>query len=174
LAKKYKHAAKICLILTIIALIGIILGILLHNPLITIGCLFPTVIYEVYRTEGKSTKWASWVLLGVLVLECVLIIMNIRFDLAAYLGIGGKYVAGYWVPFGDVKIVGPALMAVLSIILFVRTRGLYTKWLAVVIFVTCFAVVYTLNPAAFNELLHIGVDEGLRHINFHSTARLLC
>jgi hypothetical protein len=174
LAKKYKHAGTICLVLTIVAILGIIFGIFLRIPLITIGALFPTVIYEVYRTEGKSTKWASWVLLGVLVLECLFIVMNIRFDLASYFGLTGKYVAGYWVPFGDIKVVGPILMAVLSIILFVRTHGVYTKWLAVVIFVTCFAIVYTLNPAAFDQLLHLGVEEGIRRINFHPTATFFC
>jgi hypothetical protein len=173
-AKKYKHAKIICFILTIVAALGIIAGILLHNPLFAIGGLFPTVIYEVYRTEGKSTKWASWVLLGVLVLECLFIIMNVSFDLAAYFGLTGKHVAGYWVPFGDVKIVGPSLMAVLSIILFIRTFGPYTKWLAVVIFVTCFAIVYTINPAAFNQLLHLGMEEGLRRINFYCTGVSFC
>lgn len=174
LAKQYKHAGKICFVLTIIAALGIILGIVLRNPLITLSGLFPTVVYEVYRTEGKSTKWASWVLLAALVLECLFIAMNVRFDLASYFGLTGKYVAGYWVLFGDIKVVGPALMAVLSIILFVRTRGVYTKWLAVVIFMTCFALVYTLNPTAFNQLLHLGVEEGIRRINFRFTVPFFC
>ena len=174
MAKKYKHAGKICFVLMIIAILGVVFGIVLRNPLFTIGGLFPTVIYEVYRTEGKSTKWASWVLLCVLILECLFIVMNVRFDLASYFGITGKHVAGYWVPFGDIKVVGPTIMAVLSIILFVRTRGIYTKWLAVVIFVTCFAIVYTLNPAAFNQLLHLGLEEGLERINLHYIRLFYC
>lgn len=174
MAKKYKHAGKICFIMTIIATAGIVCGIVLRNPLFTIGALFPAVVYEVYRTQGKSTKWASWVLLAVLVLECLFVLANVRFDLASYFGLTGEYVAGYWVPFGDIKVVGPTLMAVLSIILFVRTYGPYTKWLAVVIFVTCFAIVYALNPAAFSQLLHLGVDEGLRRINLHGIRASCC
>ena len=40
----------------------------------------------------------------------------------------------------------------LSVILFVRTRGRYTKWLAIIIFITSFAVIYTINPESFKCL----------------------
>ena len=52
-------------------------------------------------------------------------------------------------------------MAVLSIILFIRTYGAYTKWLAVIIFVTSFAIIYTIDPLIFKELLKYAVQQGV-------------
>ncbi len=165
MAKPTKYATLICFILTLIALIGIIAGILLSKPLIIAACLFPSVIYEVYRTEGESTRWASWVLLIVIILEIIFIAANISFDLGKFLGQSEKEVAGYMVPLGDIKILGPVIMGILSIILFVRTRGKYTKWLAAIIFITCFSIIWSLNPEIFKNLLKIGVENGLKNIN---------
>jgi len=162
--KSYKYATLICAIFSILALIGIIIGIVKLNPLITIIFLLPVVIYEVYRTEGKSTKWASWWLLIVFIAEIVLIVANISFNLAEFLGATEKRVAGYTIPLGDIKVVAPAIMVVLAIILFIRTRGRYTKWLAVIIFITSFAIVYALDPTIFSELLRSGIKEGLKQI----------
>ena len=157
MAKSTRYATLICTIVSILALIGIIIGIWLSRPLIIVILLLPAAAYEVYRTEGPSTVWASWVLIIVLILEIVLIAANISYDLASFFGESEKVVAGYTVPLGDIKVVGPVIMAVLSIILFVRTRGRYTKWLAVVIFITCFAIVYALNPEIFRNLIRIAV-----------------
>lgn len=164
MAKPTKYATLICTIVSILALIGIVIGIWLSKPLIIVIFLIPAAAYEVYRTEGPSTVWASWVLLIVLILEIVLIVANINFDLASFFGESEKVVAGYTVPLGDIKIAGPIIMAILSIILFVRTRGRYTKWLAVVIFITCFAIVYTINPEIFKNLLGLAVDRGIEGI----------
>jgi hypothetical protein len=164
MAKPYQHATLICIVLTILAFLGIVIGLLESNPLITIIFLFPAVIYEVYRTEGKSTKWASWGLLTVFIAEIILIVANVSFDLAEFLGTSKETVGGYAVPLGDIKVVGPAIMAILSLILFTRTRGRYTKWLAIIIFITSFVIVYTLDPTIFEELMRFGVKEGLRQI----------
>jgi len=164
MAKPTKYATLICTIISILALIGIVIGIWLSKPLIIVIFLIPAAAYEVYRTEGPSTVWASWILLIVLVLEIVLIVANINFDLASFFGESEKVVAGYTVPLGDIKIAGPIVMAILSIILFVRTRGRYTKWLAVVIFITCFAIVYAINPEIFKNLLGLAVDKGIEGI----------
>ena len=164
MAKPTKYAVPICLVLTALALLGIVLGIVLKNALITMFFLLPTICYEVYRTEGKSTKASSILLLVVFIVEIILIIFRINFNLATYLGDTEKYIGGYLVPLGDIKVVGPAVMAVLSVILFVRTWGVYTKWLAVIIFITSFAIVYTLDPTVFQELLKFGVEEGMDRI----------
>lgn len=164
MAKPTKYATLICTIVSILALIGIVIGIWLSKPLIIVIFLIPVAAYEVYRTEGPSTVWASWILLIVLILEIVLIVANINFDLASFFGESEKVVAGYTVPLGDIKIAGPIVMAILSIILFVRTRGRYTKWLAVVIFITCFAIVYAINPEIFKNLLGLAVDKGIEGI----------
>jgi hypothetical protein len=165
MAKPTKYATLICFILTIVAIIGIVLGILFSKPLVIVACLFPAVVYEVYRTEGESTRWASWVLLLVIILEIIFIAANISFDLGKFIGQSQKEVAGYIVPLGDIKIFGPIIMGILSIILFIRTRGKYTKWLAAVIFLTCFAIIWALNPEIFKSLLQLGVEKGLNNIN---------
>ena len=164
MAKPYQHATPICIVLSLLALLGIIIGVLGSSPLIIIIFLFPTVIYEVYRTEGKSTKWASWGLLATFIAEIFLIVANVSFDLAEFLGTSEETVGGYAVPLGDIKVVGPAIMAVLSLILFTRTRGRYTRWLAVIIFIASFAIVYSMDPTVFRRLIGLGVKEGLRQI----------
>ena len=167
MAKPYQYATPICLVLTLLAALGIILGLSISNPLITVLFLLPTVLYEVYRTEGASTKFASWGLLVVFILEILFIIGNVSFDLASFLGTSQRYVAGHIVPLGDIKVVGPTIMAALSAVLFKRTRGRYTKWLAVIIFVSSFAIVYTLDPTIFTRLLKFGVKEGLDKIQYY-------
>jgi len=160
MAKPFKYATPICIGLTILAALGVALGIALWNPLPLLVLLLPAVAYEVYRTQGESTRWASWLLLVVVVIEIVLVVADVEFDLGAYLGEETHYVGGYEVPLGDVKVVGPAAIAVLAVILLIRTRGVYTRWLAVVIFLCAFAVVYALDPSYFGRLLQIGVEEG--------------
>lgn len=81
------------------------------------------------------------------VLEIILIIFKINFNLINFFGKSEKYIAGYHVSLGDIKILGPVLMAILSLILFFRTYGLYTKWLAVIIFYFSFCVsLYSESP----------------------------
>ena len=164
MAKPTKYAAIICTIVSIIALIGIIVGLLKGIPLVIVFLLLPAVIYEVYRTEGESTRSSSIILLLVLIAEIILVLFNINFNLAEFLGTTEEYIGGYLVPLGEIKVVAPALMAVLSVILFVRTRGVYTRWLAVTIFITSFAIVYSINPDIFSELIKTALQEGIRQI----------
>jgi len=164
MAKPTKYATPICTILTIIAVIGIVIGFIKNNPLILVLMVLPTVIYEVYRTEGKSTRWASWILLAVFILEIIFIAFKINFDLGAFLGKTQATVGGYNVPLGDIKIVGPVIIAVLSIILFIKTRGAYTKWLSVIIILSSFAVIYLLDTNIFQTLLKFGVDQGMDQV----------
>jgi len=161
MAKPTKYAPHICIACTILALIGIIFGFIVMKPILPILFLLPTAIYEAYRTEGKSTKAASYLLVLALVAEILLVILNIDFNLAEYLGAETQYIGGYWVPLGDIKIVAPTLIAILSIILFIRTYGKFTKWLSIVIFLTCFAIIYLTDPVAFQDLLRFGIQEGL-------------
>jgi hypothetical protein len=163
-ARPTKHAALICAILSAIAVIGIIVGLLAKSPLVVLITMAPSVAYEVYRTEGETTRWASWALAGVLLLEFVLIVFNISFDVGAFLGQSTREVAGYSVPLGDLRIVGPAVIAVCALILIARTRGVYTKWLAVNIIVSALALTYVIDPTVFAELLRQGAEEGLNAI----------
>jgi hypothetical protein len=162
MAKPTKYAPHLCTLFMVIAIIGIILGFVFKLPIIPIILLMPTAIYEAYRTEGRSTKTASIILVVVLFAEIILVLFNIQFNVAEFLGSQRQYIGGFWVPLGDLRIVGPTIIAVLSVILFTRTRGIYTKWLAAVIFVTSFAIVYLIDPIVFQDLFEIGIQEGLR------------
>ncbi|MFH1749910.1 MAG: hypothetical protein ABH837_03410 [bacterium] len=161
MAKSTKYAVLICIALSVILLIGIIVGLYFSNALIIIICMLPAVIYEVYRTEGKSTKWASSSMLLILILETMLLIFKINIDLAKYFELTGSYVGGYFVPFGDLRVLGPTIVAVISIILFVRTYGIYTKWLAIIIFAGAFTTIYILDPEIFKSLLGEGINRGI-------------
>jgi hypothetical protein len=165
MAKPYENAVSICTILTIAAAFGIFLGYTYHSPVITIIFLLPAVAYEVYRTEGETTKWASWALLGLFIAEFILIAFNINYDLASFLARSEQYIGGYTIPLGDIKLVGPAIMAVLSIILFVRTGGVYTKWLSVIIFITSFALIYIMDPTIFERYIQLAVNQIPQNIN---------
>lgn len=162
--KPTKYAPHICTGVTIIALVGIIVGLSTENALWPVGLLLPAAVYEAYRTGGKSTKASSILLVLILVLEMFLILFNVDFNLVEFLGTTEKSIAGYWVPLGDIKVVGPTAIAILSVILFTRTRGRFTRWLAVTIFVTSFAIVYTLDPNMFSDLFKYAINEGLDRI----------
>ncbi|MBI2098951.1 hypothetical protein HYT45_00870 [Candidatus Uhrbacteria bacterium] len=164
MAKPTTYATPICAVLTILAVVGILLGLKFQNAIIALLLLLPSVGYEVYRTEGKSTRWASWALLATFIAELIFFIFNISLDLAKFFGDSQKYIAGFSVPLGDIKVVGSVLMIVLGVILFTRTRGIYTKWLAVIIFATSFAIVYILAPNMFEQLLKLGINQVLNYI----------
>lgn len=148
----------ICSILTVWSIIGIILGIHFKNVLIMACFMLPVVGYEIYRTKGKSTTFSSWALLVVLILEIIFLIFGVSYDLSQYLDMKYTYVAGQYVPIGDIKILGPALMAVFSLILLLRTAGPYTKWLSVIIIATALVMVQIMNPEIFKQLLHSAVE----------------
>lgn len=164
MAKPTKYAPHICTAVTILAVIGIVVGLLRDSTLLIVILLLPAAIYEVYRTEGKSTKASSILMLVLLIAQIFLVLFNVEFNLAEFLGTSQEYIGGYMVPLGEITVVGPTLMAVLSVILFVRTRGKFTRWLAAVIFVTAFAIIYSVDPEIFSELFRYGVREGMRRI----------
>lgn len=143
----------VCTVMTLLMLIAVLVGFLIKSAVLILLCLLPVVIYEIYRTRGPYTTLSSWLMLAVLIGEIVFIIFSINYNLADYFGSENAYLAGQNVPLGDIKILGPTLMAVFSLVLLIRTYGPYTKWLAVIIFVSAFATIYILNPNAFHDLL---------------------
>lgn len=161
MARPTKYAGIICAVLSVVAVVGIIVGLLAESPIVVLLAMAPSVAYEVYRTEGETTRWASWALAGVLVVEFFLIVFNVSIDLGGFLGSSTQEVAGYQIPLGDLRVVGPAIIAVCALILIARTRGVYTKWLAVNIILTALALTYVLDPTVFGELLRQGAQEGL-------------
>lgn len=161
MAKPTTYATPICLVLSLLVIVGIVFGFLNHNPLIVVALLLPAVIYEVYRTEGDSTRWASWMLLLLIIAELVCIIFHINYDLAKWIGEESIYAVGYYMPLGDIKIIFPVLMIIFSLTLFFRTNGKYTKWLAVLIFISAIATVYLIDPNILKSLLHLGTGSNL-------------
>lgn len=153
MAKPTKYATPICVLLSIIAIVAIIIGLVTSNALWIIILLLPAVAYEAYRTEGVSTRWASWLLLFLIIAEIICLLFNIRFDIASFLGQSHTYVASTYLPLGEITVVFPAIIATLSILLFIRTNGIYTKWLSVIIFVSMIVAVYIINPTGFQELI---------------------
>jgi hypothetical protein len=158
MAKSTKYAALICVVLTIVAAAGIAAGIWKSNVYLVIAGMLPAVIYEIYRTEGVTTKAASIGMLAVLVALCVMIAMKISFNLAPFLA---KWGISFAV---DAKLAGPVIIAVLAVILLRQTAGIYTKWLAIIIFVAAIALFYVLDPSIFSFLLKRGVEEGTKRI----------
>lgn len=74
---------------------GIVLGLIFHNPLLIIFFLLPTVGYEIYRTEGASTKFSSIAIAVVLLAELLLIIFRVNYDLIKFFGTEQEYIGGY-------------------------------------------------------------------------------
>jgi len=150
---------NVCLIVTVVAILGAFLGLASKNPLWILFLLLPAVIYEVIRTEpGASTKFSSILLLGIIILEIILIIFNINYDLANFFETEEKVVAGYTLPLGDIKVFGPLLTAILSTILIFRTYGSYTKWLSIIIAVGSLVAVFLVNPLFFQQALKLIVN----------------
>jgi hypothetical protein len=159
--KPTRQAPLICTLATVSAAIGILLGVVTGGPLWIVVFVLPAVVYEIYRTAGASTKWASWAMLGLLVATAILIVFDINFDFAEFLGQESTYVGGQYVPLGDIQMLGPILLAVVSLILLLRTAGKFTKWLAAIIFVSAFALIHVLNPEVFADLLRSTVQQGI-------------
>jgi len=161
MAKPTKHAPAICVGTGIVMAAGAVAGLVTKEPLWAVAGLLPITIYEAYRTEGETTRWASWVLLVALILEALLLVLDVNLDLAQLLGRESEVVAGYTVPLGPVTLVGPVVMAVTAIILIVRTRGRYTRWLADGIVIGSGVLIYILDPSIIGQWLGVVLDAGL-------------
>lgn len=166
MAKPTKNAPLICTLVSIIAFVGAVISFIVASPLPLVLLLLPAVGYEVYRTEGESTRASSIIILILIILELILVLFHWDFNLASFLGQDSQYIAGYLVPLGSITVIFPSVIAVLSIILFVRTAGIYTKWLSVIIFIGCFAIIYLLNPATFQDLLKYGIQELMNRFSY--------
>ncbi|HPI15554.1 MAG TPA: hypothetical protein PK875_12455 [Spirochaetota bacterium] len=159
MAKPTRNAALICGILTVIAALGAAASIYWTQPLAVIIAALPAAAYELYRTEGFSTRLASAGVLAVLVAEIVLVVGKIEINIARFVA---KYTGS--MPVVDAKLAGPVVIALLAIMLVRRTAGIYTKWLAVVLLGSAVALFYTLDPALIAKFITPALQEGARHI----------
>ena len=113
---KHLTPNKICTIMSIVAVIGLIISLSIGSGIPAMLFLLPSAIYQVIRTAGVSTKSASVVLLVSLAIELFLIIFNIQFDLGQYLGQDTLLIGNSSVPMGDARIVLPFIMVIAAII----------------------------------------------------------
>jgi hypothetical protein len=136
-------------------------------PLVMVLGLLPAAAYETYRAWGPLTKFAAWLFLAVLAVEVILVFKKINIDLVRLSGPASGRIAGYNLPLTDIKVAGLLLLAVLSLILVIRTVGPYTKWLAADIVAGCLYAVYLLSPKHFGALIHWashGVSNFVHHL----------
>jgi len=171
-AKEYRHAPMICGVITIIAILGIVVGIWKTMPIVVAVSIIPAIVYEIYRTEGVFTKLASWLALIVTVVALYVIYKNVVIDIVPFIT---KFIhlpmTAKLVPAG---LIAPVVLVIIAVYLFRRTAGIYTRWLAVVILVTSVALFYCIDPQMIKNLLSTpevqqnikeGVKKGIRTIH---------
>lgn len=156
-AKPWKFAGLISVLVTIVAAGGLLAAFLSGRVLWGVVLLLPLVGYEAYRTAGETTRWASWAMLILLIATIALLWLDIDINLAELLGTERTSVAGQAIELGSVQMVMPALMGACALILLSRTRGRFTRFLAVAIFIAAAIVVYLIDPAAVRSLIRAGL-----------------
>lgn len=145
----------ICTILTLTTIVTIFLGFHYHNPFIIILGIFPVAIYEAIRTEGYYTKAGSIAIMLLVFLEIFAIRGLIKLNLAQFLGQQNAYFSGYWLPLGEITFIFPIIAVLISIVLFWRTYGIYTKWLAILLLASSICLLYLVNKEGLFELLRM-------------------
>ena len=157
MAKSTKNAVLICSILTAVAVLASILGIIKSIPIAVALGMLPVAAYEVYRTEGITTKIASIGIFIILVIEVVIIAKGMKLDSIEALTQLKKTI-----PFLEISMIAPVLTAFLSFTLFRRTYGIYTRWLAAVILLTSIALLYSVNPSVVEKVKNTEVKKVLK------------
>jgi hypothetical protein len=147
------HPVRNCMIAMVIAAGCTVAGVYMKNPLYIALGLLPAAAFQAYRTWGPLTRFASFLFLVMLIAEAVLIVMGINFDLGKFAVTTSRHAAAYNLPLGDIKVVMPLVMALLSLILVIRTAGPYTKWLSLIIITGSIFLVYILCPHQFPSLV---------------------
>ena len=157
MAKSTKNAVLICSILTAVAVLASILGIIKSIPIAVVLGMVPVAAYETYRTEGITTKFASIGIFIILIIEVVIIAKGMKLDNIEALTRLKKTI-----PFLEISMIAPVLTAFLSFTLFRRTYGIYTRWLAAVILLTSIALLYSVNPSIVEKVKNSEVKEVLK------------
>jgi hypothetical protein len=148
-----KIPAIICTIITILVVIGLIASIIFKNPYYIIISMFLAAIYELWRTEGYYTKMESLGILVLVILEVLALKGIIKLDLAKELNTKEIYLAYRQFPLGDIRIILPIGMALVSLGLLWRTYGAYTKWLSILLVISSLVLLYLVNKAGLGQIL---------------------
>lgn len=153
--KEQKYAGLICIILSIVAGIGILAGIFFKWPLIITITAIPAIVYEIYRTEGFFTKIVSFLCLIIVLAVIFTTVTDSMLDLSKISDGISKSIPALHESM-QAAILGPILLVILSIFLFKRTSGFYTKWLSIIILMSSLALFYTGNTKFFTGIFNSG------------------
>jgi len=148
-----KIPAIICTVITILVLIGLVVSIIFKNPYYIITGMFLAAIYELWRTEGYYTKMESLGILVLLVLEILALRGIIKIDLAKEFNAKEIYLSYRSFPLGDIRIILPIGMVLVSLGLLWRTYGVYTKWLSILLVISSLVLLYLVNKAGLGQIL---------------------
>ena len=132
-----------CIVISIIAVLGIVLGIKLKKPLITATALLPAVIYEVRKAKGLFAKIISLLSLLILLAEIYAATTIISVDLSRLTGGLLKHTV-------NAALLGPVILVIFSIYLLRYAAGVYAKWLSIIILAGS-AVLFFIIPD-YNQL----------------------
>ncbi|GEM_PF-6445831 len=131
-----------CLFLTIFFIISCFLSFVTKNSIYLMIGLLPVSLYEIYRTYGIFTKLASILLLFILILEIYIISANVNIDLLKLFFKKEIFLAGINIKFGELRYIFSEIIILLALILLVRTIGIYTKWLSIILIIGCLMIIY--------------------------------
>jgi hypothetical protein len=148
-----KIPAIICTVITILVIISLVVSFLTKNPYYIIVGMFLAGAYELWRTEGYYTKMESLGILVLLILEILALMGIIKIDLAKELGTNQVYLSYRQFPLGDIRIILPIGMALVSLGLLWRTYGAYTKWLSILLVISSLVLLYLVNKAGLGQIL---------------------
>ncbi len=156
MAQSTKYATLICVIMTILLVVLSFIAYKINKPLLIPLIMIPIAAYEVYRTEGVSTKWASWGVLAGIIIEAILVVGGIKINISKIISLVYPLDANI-----DLSAAIPVLIALCAIMLVKKTAGIYTKWLAVLIIAGAAVLFYLIDPSMFGSILSSGVKEGI-------------
>lgn len=131
MAKPFKNALPVCLILTLIALIGCLLAFFFKLPLLSALFILPAAVYEVYRAEGILTKAASGIYTVIMLVLSVMIIFSLDLKLDGLLQLANLSAGKLLAPFAALSTVLVLAAAALGVFIFLKTGGVFTRWLGI-------------------------------------------
>lgn len=142
-----KKSALYCLIFSLLMLVGLAIGLFtdwsLRIVVLTI-LLLPAAIYEIIRTEGFFTTGTSILITLLLLFQLSLFFFQLNIDL------GIPLLKEYGL---NIHGTPSVLTFLISIYLLRSTRGIYTRWLALILLLGSLGLFYLAQPELANKFL---------------------
>lgn len=160
------YPGRNCLIAALIAATCLLCGYYLKSPLIMALGLIPAALYESFRAWGPMTRIASLLFVLILITVSALFLLQINFDMSTFKGGHVKRAALRTLALVDIKVVALLIMALLSLVLVIRSAGPYTKLLSLLIMAGCIFMVWQVSPKQFPALVE-RAWEAIKHFFYH-------